>query len=188
MEKDTLSERFDAMRFDLERSIRYWSSRSIVWAGIVQAAAITTAVSGSAAVATVLSCKTASIVFAAVAAICGILSASFDAPSRARFCTERISLYTELLARCPMEGCDEKETPELLEQIRADRLRLEASETVILECLDVECHNKTCRALGRLHDIRRTTWLQRTLGRLIPLPYHEPPSKKQNDTSHSASA
>ena len=174
MEKNALSENFDAMRFDLERSIRYWSSRSIVWSGIVQAAAITTAVSGSAAVATVFNYKIASVIFAAVASLCGILAASFDAPSRARFCTERISLYTELLARCPMEGCDEKETQELLEQIRAERLRLEASETVILECLDVECHNKTCRALGRLHDIKPTTRLQRTLGRLIPLPYREP--------------
>ena len=87
MDKVTLAEQFDTMRFDLERSIRYWSSRSIAWSGLVQAASITTAIAGSAAIAT-LSNETnvMPIIFAAVASLCGIFSAAFDAPSRARFC------------------------------------------------------------------------------------------------------
>jgi len=176
MEKEELSTKFASMRFDLDRSIRYWSSRSVIWAAIVQAAAIATAISGSAAIATVSNCAGASVAFAAVAALCGILSASFDAPNRARFCTERVSLYTDLLARCPADGSGEKETPELYEKIRAARLRLESAETVILECLDVECHNKTCRAMG-IDDEHPTTFIQRTVGRLFPIPYHAPRSK-----------
>ena len=179
MDDITLAKRFDAMRFDLERSIRYWSSRSVVWSGLVQAASITTAITGSAAIATLANeSNVMPIIFAAVASLCGIFSAAFDAPSRARFCIERISLYSELLARCPLDGCSSKETEDLLSEIRAARLRLEASETVVLECLDVICHNKVCVAMGREESKHRLTWFQRVVGRILPIPYVEPVDKE----------
>lgn len=66
----------------------------------------------------------------------------------------------------------------LLKRIRNERLIIEKDETILLECLDVHCHNKQCVAEDRREDMRPMTLWQKTVGRVFPLGYKPPPQGK----------
>lgn len=68
----------------------------------------------------------------------------------------------------------EKETDDLLADVVKERERIERDDTAGFECLDVLMHNQVCRVWGCEDAVKPMTWMQRHVGVILPLRYHEP--------------
>ena len=75
-----------------------------------------------------------------------------------------------LLTLFPID--ENEEDVRLLKRIRNERLMVEKDETIILECLDVHCHNKQCLSENRLGDMVKLNWFERWIGTVLPVGYN----------------
>ena len=108
--------------------------------------------------------------WAAAAAIATFVLESFAVQGKITFAVKQCQRYATLLALFPIDG--EDGDAKLLKRIRNERLMVEKDETVILECLDVHCHNKQCVAENRLGDMVKLSWFERWIGTVLPFGYN----------------
>lgn len=67
---------------------------------------------------------------------------------------------------------EEEENVALLKRIRNERLLIEKDETVILDCVNVKCHNQQCLAENRDEDMVELNLWEKTVGQVFPVSYH----------------
>ena len=92
----------------------------------------------------------------------------FNADKRIRSNNEKRARFLELGSMIPDQR--EKFTPELLEQLKQERIKIERHDDATLPCVDALARNDACRALGIKED-RKLNILERTIGRILPIPY-----------------
>ena len=155
---------------DCYRSARYWACREIFWSFVDHVCKLVVFVTSAGAVCVqAVGGDPASVGWCAASALATFVLESFAVQGRITFSVKQCQRYNALLTLFPID--ESEETPGLLKRIRNERLMVEKDETIILECLDVRCHNKQCIAEGRPEDVRPLTWFQKTFGLVFPIRY-----------------
>jgi len=155
---------------DCYRSARYWACREIFWSFVDHVCKLIVFVTSAGAVCIqAVGGNPASVGWSAASALATFALESFAVQGRIAFAVRQCQRYNALLTLFPID--ETEETVGLLKRIRNERLMVEKDETVLLECLDVRCHNKQCYAEGRPEDMRPLTWFQKTLGLVFPFRY-----------------
>lgn len=162
-----------SLLFGVRRSVRYHIRRERWFDGVHNLGALAAAVSGSAAVASLLARLDPAPVTAAVAvtAVTGACELVFGTAKAARrhngLAREFISLEKDLVAAgdAPSEPC--------LRALQARRLDIEAREPPVLRVLDAICHDELVTALG-IEDAQRSNvgWWQRWCAPIVDLGAH----------------
>ena len=155
---------------DCYRSARYWACREIFWSFVDHVCKLAVFVTSAGAVCVkAVGGDPASVGWCAASALAAFVLESFAVQGKISFAIRQCQRYNAVLTLFPID--ESEETLALLKRIRNERLKVEKDETVILECLDVRCHNKQCVAEGRPEDARPLTWFQKTFGLVFPSGY-----------------
>ena len=162
-----------SLLFGVRRSIRYHLRRERFLDGAHNLGALVTAISGSAAVASLLGRLDPALVTAAVTvtAVAGAAELVFRTAKTARLhnelAREFIALEKELVLAG--EGLPEPR----LHELQASRLDIEAREPPPLRVLDTLCHNELLRAMGYPPEQQvRVGFWQRAFAQLFDLREH----------------
>ena len=168
MEKDALTDSFDAMRFDLERSIRYWACRETFWRFVDHVCKLFIFVTSSGAVCIqAVDGNPSNTGWCAASAMATFLLESFAVQSKITFAVKQCQRYAALLTLFPID--ETEQDARLLKRIRNERLMVEKDETIILDCLNVHCHNKQCVSENRLDDLVKLSFIERWVGVYLPI-------------------
>lgn len=155
---------------DCYRSARYWACREIFWSFVDHVCKLAVFVTSAGAVCVkAVGGDPASVGWCAASALAAFVLESFAVQGKISFAIRQCQRYNAVLSLFPID--ESEETLALLKRIRNERLKIETEETVILECLDVRCHNKQCVAEGRPEDARPLTFFQKTFGLVFPIGY-----------------
>lgn len=155
---------------DCYRSARYWACREIFWSFVDHLCKLAVFVTSAGAVCVkAVGGDPASVGWCAASALAAFVLESFAVQGKISFAIRQCQRYNAVLSLFPID--ESEETLALLKRIRNERLKIETEETVILECLDVRCHNKQCVAEGRPEDARPLTFFQKTFGLVFPISY-----------------
>ena len=170
MENEVLHRQFTDHQFSCYRSSRYWAAREIFWRFIDHLCKLLIFVTSAGAVCIkAIGGDPAAIGWIAAAALSAYILESFAVQGKITFASRQCQRYVTVLMLFPIE--EGEETPALLKRIRNERLMVEKDETILLECLDVFCHNKECVAEGRPEDAIPLTWFQRWIGCYLPFSF-----------------
>lgn len=165
-----LKDAFWELRFGLRRSYFYHEKRVLFWRTLLLLAhGMEMALTSTAAA--FLFCesnKTFTQWAVLISAILSFVVVWFSADKRIQINMEKKARFLDLEDRIPANDKDYND--ELLEKLKRARLRIERDDDVVLPCVDALARNDACRALGLPED-RKLNFLERTLGRLIPMPY-----------------
>ena len=155
---------------DCYRSARYWACRELFWNFVDPLCKLAVFVTSAGAVCVkAVGGDPASVGWCAASALAAFVLESFAVQGKISFAIRQCQRYNAVLSLFPID--ESEETLALLKRIRNERLKIETEETVILECLDVRCHNKQCVAEGRPEDARPLTFFQKTFGLVFPISY-----------------
>lgn len=157
-------------RSDCYRSARYWACREVFWSFVEHLCKLAVFVTSAGAVCvTTIGGDPSSAGWCAASALAAFILESFAVQGRISFAVRQCQRYNTVLTFFPID--ESEETPALLKRVRNERLAVEKDETVILECLDVLCHNRQCIAEDRPEDVRPLTGFQKTFGLVFPFRY-----------------
>jgi len=92
-----------------------------------------------------------------------------SASNSVKFHTNKRTLFYLLKKHFPKDLL--KGTEELTTFIRNEREDIEKDDTKGFPCLDVICHNDVCIDRGLTNAVCPLTWVQRNIGRIIPINY-----------------
>ena len=177
MDPTGIHREFLNLQSDCYRSARYWTCREVFWCFIDHVCKfVIFLTSGGAACLNAFGNDPKSIGWCVASAIASFILESFAVQGRISFAVRQCQRYNTILTLFPID--ETEDDVKLLKRIRNERLKVEKDETVILECLDVHCHNKQCVAEDRREDMRPMTLWQKTVGRVFPLGYKPPPQGK----------
>lgn len=177
MNSTEIHREFLNIQSDCYRSARYWAYREIFWSFIDHICKLVIFLtSGGAICLKAISNNPQGVGWCAASALASFILESFAVQGRISFAIRQCQRYNTILTLFPVD--ESEENANLLKRVRNERLKVETDETVILECLDVFCHNKQCTAENRPEDMWPMTWLQKTFGRVFPLGYTPPPHGK----------
>lgn len=155
---------------DCCRSARYWACRELFWNFVDHLCKLAVFVTSAGAVCVkAVGGDPASVGWCAASALAAFVLESFAVQGKISFAIRQCQRYNAVLSLFPID--ESEETLALLKRIRNERLKIETEETVILECLDIRCHNKQCVAEGRPEDARPLTFFQKTFGLVFPISY-----------------
>ena len=158
---------------DCYRSARYWACREVFWSIIDHVCKfVIFLTSGGAICLRAISNDPQSIGWCTASALASFILESFAIQGRISFAVRQCQRYNTIRMLFPID--ESKEDTKLLKRIRDERLKIENDETVVLECLDVYCHNKQCVAEDRPEDMWPMTMWQKTVGLVSPLSYKRP--------------
>ncbi|MBQ2629949.1 MAG: hypothetical protein IJG13_09760 [Kiritimatiellae bacterium] len=162
---------------DCYRSARYWAYREMFWSIVDHVCKLVIFITSAGAVCIkAIGSDPASVGWCAASALAAFILESFAVQGRISFAIRQCQRYTAVHLLFPIDKSEENMG--LLKRIRNERLIVEKDETVILECLDVHCHNKQCVAEDRREDMRPMTLWQKTVGRVFPRGYKPTPQGK----------
>lgn len=174
MTADELKDAYWEMRFGLRRSYFYHEKRVLFWrtmlfvANGMEAALTSTA-------AAFLFCDSEKSVAQWATLLSAILSfvvVWFSADRRIQSNMEKKARFSDLEDSIPID--EETFSVEGLEKIKRLRRNIERDDDVVLPCVDALARNDACRAFGIPED-RRLNFIERTVGRLLPIPYKNKP-------------
>ena len=174
-DKSQLADEFWTMRFGVTRSYFYHEKRVLFWRTLLFVAHGAEAALTSTAAAFLFcdSAKSFSQWAVLVSAILSFLVVWFCAEGRIKTNMEKKARFRDLENMLPL--FDEKGTEEQLAEIARKRREIERDDDVVLPCVDVLARIDACRALGVEPD-RRLNFIERTIGRILPIPYTNKPA------------
>ena len=168
MTQEETHQEFANQQSDCYRSARYWACREVFWRFVDHVCKLFIFFTSAGAVCVkAIGSDPASVVWCATAAFASFILESFAIQGKIVFAVKQCQRYKAILALFPID--ETEESIKLLKRIRNERLNVEKDETIILECLDVICHNKQCISENRLDDIMKLNVLERTIGRFFPI-------------------
>lgn len=140
-----LADRWYATLFSVRRSIRYHQRRRGFYDKLDKLSNMLSLIFGSAAIYGILqeNAKNVALVASATVTVVSSVNLVVSSAQRGRDHTEFMRKYVELEKR--MLGV---ESEELLLEVKAARLSIEAEEPPVLHVLNAICHNETMRAMG----------------------------------------
>jgi hypothetical protein len=146
---DDLADRWHYTLFSVRRSIRYHQRRRAFYDRLDKTSNMLSLILGSAAIYGILQVNAKEVALIASAAVTVVSSINLVVGSaqRGRDHTDFMRKYVELEKR--MLGA---ESEELLLEVKAARLSIEAEEPPVLHVLNAICHNETMRAMGFTKD------------------------------------
>jgi hypothetical protein len=139
-----LSSDLDALRFGIEKSMRYHQRRRGFFEATHRTLMFLVVVVGSSAA---LDFVHVPVTFAFATAIIAALDLVYSPGMRARDHLVLHQQFSELLM--DIVRADSAVSAEQLADWKARRIQLEADEPPIFWALEKDCHNELCRALGR---------------------------------------
>ncbi len=170
MNPNELHQAFADQQSDCYRSARYWACREVFWRFVDHLCKLFIFLASAGGVCVVAAGQDPTGVgWCAASALATFALEAFAVQGKVTFAVRQCQRYATILTLFPIDGTEE--TPALLKRIRNERLMVEKDETVVLECLDVLCHNRQCVAEGRNADVAPLTWFQRTVGSVLPFCY-----------------
>lgn len=168
MEPNEIHQAFANHQTDCYRSIRYWACRETFWRFVDHVCKLFIFVTSAGAVCIkAIGGDPASVGWCAASAMATFVLESFAVQGKITFAVKQCQRYSMLLTLFPVD--ETEEDIRLLKRIRNERLMVEKDETILLECLDVHCHNKQCVAENRLDDIVKLSWIERWIGVFLPI-------------------
>ena len=159
--------------FGVRRSVRYHARRERFLDGAHDLGALVAAVSGSAAIASLLAALDSALVVAAVAVSAGFSAHElvFRTAKKARLHNDLTREFIALEKELVMAGEDLPESR--LRELQARRLDIEAREPPALRVLDAMCHDELVTALGiEAGERADPTRLQRLFAHLFDVGAH----------------
>ena len=155
---------------DCYRSARYWAYREIFWSIVDHVCKLVVFItSGGAVCVKAVGGDPASVGWCAASALAAFILESFAVQGRISFAIRQCQRYNAVLLLFPID--ESEENLGLLKRIRNERLIIEKDETILLECLNVYCHNKQCIAEDRPEDMWPMTRFQKMIGIWVPFDY-----------------
>ena len=168
MNSQELHQAFIDQQSDCYRSARYWACRETFWRFIDHLCKLFIFLTSAGAVCIqVIGKDPAGKVWCAAAALATFVLESFAVQGKITFAVKQCQRYATILTLFPID--ESEEDAKLLKRIRNERLMVEKDETITLECLDVICHNKQCLSENRLDDMVKLNWIERWIGRFLPI-------------------
>lgn len=171
MTPEELHQAFADHQADCNRSVRYWACRETFWRFVDHVCKLFIFLTSSGA-----TCIAATggdsknVGWCAASAMATFILESFAVQGKITFAVKQCQRYSMLLTLFPID--ENEEDVRLLKRIRNERLMVEKDETIILECLDVHCHNKQCLSENRLGDMVKLNWFERWIGTVLPVGYN----------------
>ena len=171
MAQEELHSLFCDQQSDCGRSARYWNCREVFWRFVDHLCKllIFLASSGSVCLAAI-GLNPEALCWSAAAALATFILETFAVQGKVTFAIKQAQRYVSLLTLFPID--ETEEDVELLKRIRNERLMIEKDETIILDCVNVKCHNLQCLAENRKQDMVEMTFWEKTLGQILPMTYH----------------
>ena len=170
---------------DCYRSARYWAYREMAWSIVDHVCKLVIFITSAGAVCVkAIGGDPASVGWCAASALAAFVLESFAVQGRISFAIRQCQRYNAVLLLFPID--ESEENIGLLKRIRNERLMVEKDETILLECLDVYCHNKQCLAENRQEDMWPMTRFQKTVGIIFPFSYKAYPNPASSPSSHPA--
>jgi hypothetical protein len=170
MDPQALHQAFADQQSDCYRSARYWACRETFWRFIDHLCKLAIFLTSAGAVCIqAVGGNPAGTGWCAAAALATFALESFAVEGKITFAVKQCQRYSTILMLFPVD--ETEEDAQLLKRIRNERLMVEKDETILLECLDVFCHNKQCVAEGREDDMVRLTFVERWVGCYFPMAY-----------------
>ena len=168
MTPEELHQAFAEQQSDCYRSARYWACRETFWRFIDHLCKLFIFLTSAGAVCIqAIGGNPAGTGWCAAAALATFVLESFAVQGKITFAVKQCQRYATILTLFPID--ESEEDAKLLKRIRNERLMVEKDETIILECLDVICHNKQCLSGNRLDDMVKLNWIERWIGRFLPI-------------------
>lgn len=158
-----------SLLFDTQRSIRYHMRRRAFFDRLDQLTNMLSVIFGSAAVFGVLEkdYQALALVAAAVVTVASAINLVLGSSQRARAHADFARRYVALERRL---ACEPTCTEELLRDVKAERLSIEAEEPPVLHVLNVICHNEQMRAMGYPRKAWATVrWWQALFAQVVDL-------------------
>ena len=172
MTPEELHQAFAEQQSDCYRSARYWACRETFWRFIDHLCKLFIFLTSAGAVCIqAIGEDAAGTGWCAAAALATFILESFAVQGKITFAVKQCQRYATILTLFPID--ESEEDAKLLKRIRNERLMIEKDETIILECLDVICHNKQCLAENRLEDMVKLNWIERWIGRFLPIGFNK---------------
>jgi len=161
---------WDGLLFGVRRSIRYHSDRAgwfEFWGKFATAFAIF--VSAGAITALLKQCELLSIIASALIVLLSTISLVFGWSQREHLHTDLKKKFIDIekaMVKCQNPNSD------ILAEMTAERLSIEADEPKTVKALNIMCHNELCFAQG-YGTIYKVGWLRSKLCH-IDLPFNDP--------------
>ena len=182
MDPQALHQAFANHQSDCYRSARYWACREMFWRFIDHGCKLIIFLTSAGAVCLkAIGNDPKSIGWCAAAALATFMLEALAIQGRITFAVKQCQRYNTILTLFPID--ESEEDAKLLKRIRNERLMVEKDETIILECLDVLCHNKQCISEGRRNDMVKLNPFERWVGIFLPISYTPTPTNPQPATN-----
>ena len=166
---EKLADRYWEIRLGARTRALYYSRRILFWTGLEMLAQLGEFIVSTAAFVALLENHTGFGKWAAFAvSMMSFLALWLGAGKRARKCAELGREYGLIVGDVPPYY--ELQTEDGARKAKDKLEKLYAEEGTFLDCLGVICYIDACHEFGATPQLR-LSWIERTIGRILPIPY-----------------